>query len=155
MNKTSIQNGGRQILIHGLALVLTGLVWGFVVPMTPYPRLALVAHIQLTGNGLLFIVLAMLLLLLPNRVGTKSILVMLASAWLTWAMILSQVANAWWGTNQMLPIAAQQAGASGGEPWQELIVKLAHIAAGLGLLVAWTLLIVGFMKRPDDAVSRP
>jgi hydroxylaminobenzene mutase len=144
------RNGSRRVLLHGLMMVLVGLTWGFVVPMTPYPRLALVAHIQLTGNGLLFIVLAMLLQTVPNRVGTKSISVMLVSVWLTWAMLLSQAANAWWGTNQMLPIAAEQAGATGALPWQELVVKLAHIAAGLGLLVAWTLLVVGFVKAPDD-----
>jgi hydroxylaminobenzene mutase len=150
----TVQRATRQILLHGLAFVLVGLVWGFCVPMTPFPRLALVAHVQLTGNGLLFIVLAMLLLTLPNRVGTKSVWVMLVSVWLTWAMILSQVANAWWGTNEMLPIAAEQAGATGGQPWQELVVKLAHIAAGLGLLVAWSLLVVGFMKQPDDTISK-
>lgn len=149
----TLQSAPRQILLHGLAFVLVGLVWGFCVPMTPFPRLALVAHIQLTGNGLLFIVLAMLLLTVPNRVGTKSVRVMLLAAWLTWVMILSQVANAWWGTNQMLPIAAEQAGATGAEPWQELVVKLAHIAAGIGLLVAWTLLVVGFIRDPGDAAS--
>lgn len=147
----TIQTGSRQILLHGLMMVLAGLAWGFFVPMTPYPRLALVAHIQLTGNGLLFIVLAVLLLTLPHRVGTKSIRVMLVAVWLTWAMLLSQAANASWGTNQMLPIAAGQAGATGGEPWQELVVKLAHIAAGIGLLVAWTLLVVGFVKTPDGS----
>jgi hypothetical protein len=31
---------------------------------------------------------------------------------------------------------------------QELVVKLAHIAAGLGLAVAWALLVIGFWKRP-------
>ena len=148
-------SGSRQILFHGLTFVLVGLVWGFVVPATPYPRLALTAHIQLTGNGVLFIVLALLLLTLPNRVGPKSMLAICAAAWLTWAMLLSEMANAWWGTNQILPIAASQAGATGGEPWQELIVKLAHIAAGLGLVVAWTLLIIGFVQRPDDAASKP
>ncbi len=45
----------------------------------------------------------------------------------------------------MLPIAASQAGASGGKPWQELVVKLTHIGAALGLIVAWSLLIVGFV----------
>jgi hydroxylaminobenzene mutase len=149
----TFQTGSRQILLHGLMMVLAGLGWGFFVPMTPYPRLALVAHIQLTGNGVLFIVLALLLLTLPHRVGTKSINVMLVAVWLTWAMLLSQLANAWWGTNEMLPIAAEQAGATGGEPWQELVVKLAHIAAGIGLLVAWTLLVVGFVKTPDGSES--
>ena len=100
-------------------------------------------------------VLALLLLTLPHRVGTKSISVMLVAVWLTWAMLISQAANASWGTNQVLPIAAEQAGATGGEPWQEQVVKLAHVAAGIGLLVAWTLLVVGFLKTPDGAESKP
>jgi hydroxylaminobenzene mutase len=125
-------------------------VWGLVVPNTPYPRLALGAHIQFETNGLLFIVLATLLLALPHRVGRLSVRVMLLAAWLTWAMALSEVANAWWGTKQMLPIAAAQAGATGGAPWQELVVKLTHIGAGLSLMVAWSLLVVGFVKRAPD-----
>lgn len=146
----SIHSSSRQILIHGLMLVLVGLVWGLVVPNTPYPRLALGAHIQFETNGLLFIVLATLLLALPHRVGRLSVRVMLLAAWLTWSMALSEVANAWWGTNQMLPIAAAQAGATGGAPWQELVVKLTHIAAGLSLIVAWSLLVVGFVQRGPD-----
>lgn len=141
------QDYGRHILIHGLLLVMAGLLWGFVIPQTPYPRLALGAHIQFVTNGLLIIVMAVMLLNLPHQVGRKSAGVMLLSAWLTWPMALSEAANAWWGTNQMLPIAAEQAGASGGRPWQELVVKLTHLAAGLGLVVAWGLLITGFLKQ--------
>jgi hydroxylaminobenzene mutase len=100
----SVQSGGRQILIHGLALVLVGLMWGFVVPMTPYPRLALGAHIQFEMNGLLFIVLGILLLKLPHSVGRKSVWVMLLSVWGTWLMALSEIVNAWWGTNQTFAI---------------------------------------------------
>lgn len=37
----STQIRSRQILIHGLMLVMAGLLWGFVVPHTPYLRLAL------------------------------------------------------------------------------------------------------------------
>ncbi len=149
----SVGSGGRQILIHGIALVLAGLVWGLVVPATPYPRLALTAHIQFESNGVLFIVLASILLTLPHRVGPTSVRVMVLSAWLTWAMVLSEVANAWWGTNQILPIAASQAGATGGEPWQELIVKLTHVAGALGLIVAWTLLLAGFVRHTPDCAD--
>ena len=46
--------------------------------------------------------------------------------------------------------AAAQAGAVGGQAWQELIVKLTHIAAGLGLIVAWLLLVVGFLRQAPD-----
>jgi hydroxylaminobenzene mutase len=144
----SIQSGGRQLLIHGMTLVLAGLVWGLAVPNTPFPRLALGAHIQFVTNGMLFVVLATALLALPHGVGLRSVRVMVAAAWLTWGMALSEVANAWWGTTKMLPIAASQAGATGSGPAQELIVTVAHAAAGLGLIVAWALLIVGFLKRP-------
>jgi hypothetical protein len=145
----TIQGGSRQLLMHGMVLILVGLVWGLVVPGTPYPRLALGAHIQFVSNGMLFIVQATSLLALPNRVGLKSIWVMVLAAWLTWTMALSELANAWWGTLQPLSIAAGQAGATGGESWQELVLNVTHIGAGLGLIIAWALLIIGFLK--DDS----
>lgn len=146
-----IQERSRHILIHGLLLVMAGLLWGFVVPQTPYPRLALGAHIQFVTNGLLIIVMGALLLKFSHNVGSKSVLVMLLAAWLTWPMALSEAANAWWGTTQMLPITAGQAGAKGGAPWQEMVVKLTHITAGLGLVLAWGLLVAGFMRRSASA----
>jgi len=149
----SVQKGGRQILIHGMALVLVGLAWGIFVPLAPYPRLALGAHIQFETNGVLFLVLGILLLKLPHNVGRKSVRVMLFSAWATWFMAVSEAANAWWGTIQMLPIAASQAGATGGEPWQELVMKLTHLPAALALILSWTLLIVGFVKNSPITVS--
>jgi hydroxylaminobenzene mutase len=143
----SIKSGGRHILMQGMALVLAGLIWGIAVPTTPYPRLALGAHIQFVTNGILFLILAAVLLVLPHRVGPRSVLAMVIAVWLVWPMALSEAANAWWGTSQMLPIAASQAGASGGEPWQEILVKLTHIVGGFGLIVAWTLLVIGFVRR--------
>jgi len=147
----SIQDRSRHILVHGLVLVMVGLLWGFVVPHTPYPRLALGAHIQFVTNGLLIIVMAALLIKLPHNVGPKSAGVILVAAWLTWPMALSEAANAWWGTTQMLPIAAGQAGATGGVAWHELVVKLTHIVAGLGLVAAWGLLVAGFLNEPAAA----
>lgn len=144
----STQTASRQILIHGIVLVLAGLVWGIAVPATPYPRLALGAHIQFMVNGMLFTILAITLLALPHAIGPKSVRVMVASAWLTWLMALSEVANSWWGTTQTLAIAASQAGATGAQPWQELVVSVTHVAAGLGLVVAWGLLLVGFLQSP-------
>ena len=142
----TIQTGGRQIVIHGLALILAGLLWGFAPPSTPFPRLALGAHIQFEVNGLLFMAVGALLLAVPNGAGPKTLWAVVVSAWLTWLMVLSEVANSWWGTNELLPIAAKQAGATGAAPWQELIVKLGHIPAALGLILSFVLLIMAFMK---------
>ena len=145
--------GGKRILMHGMLLVLVGLVWGLAVPATPYPRLALGAHIQLVTNGMLLMVLATALLAVPTRVGSKSVMVMQLAAFLTWAMALSEVGNSWWGTKGMLPIAASEAGASGGASWQELVVTLAHLGAGFGLIAAWVLLVIGFLRGTARAAS--
>lgn len=147
------QSGSRQLVLHGLGLVLAGLVFGFVPPLTPYPRLALGAHIQFVTNGMLFLVLATVVLTVPNRSGPRTVRVMVVSAWLTWLMALSEAANAWWGANQMLPIAARQAGATGAAAWQETVVKLCHIPAALGLILSVTLLISGVVRHRSAAGS--
>ena len=146
----AIKSGGKQILIHGLALVLLGLLWGFAVPHTPLPLLALGAHIQSPLNEMLFMLMALLLLALLHNVGARPalVMVMVTAACLTWLMVRSEVANAWRETTEVLAIAAKQAGATGGALWQELIVKLTHIGAGIGLIVAWMLLIAGFVRKP-------
>ena len=72
---------------------------------------------------------------------------MVVATWLTWLMTLSEVANAWWGTNHTLPLAAGAAGAKGGAAWQELIVTLCHVAAALGLVFSLSVVIIGFARR--------
>ena len=51
----------------------------------------------------------------------------------------------------MLPIAASQAGATGGDSLQEMIVALAHIGAALGLIAGLLLLIIGFLRYAPAA----
>jgi hydroxylaminobenzene mutase len=111
----SIPSGGKQIALHGLALILAGLIW----------RSA------------------------PHRVGVTTVWVI--SVWLIWLMALSELANAWWGANQMLPVAAGQAGATGAAPWQELVVKLCHVPAAIGLIVSVLLLIIDVSKHREPA----
>ena len=88
---------------------------------------------------MLFVVLALVALQVPHRAGPKSVRVMVVSAWLTGFMALPEAANAWWGTNQMLPIAARQAGATG--------------AAALGLILSVSLLIIGIVNHRATAES--
>lgn len=149
----TVQQGGRQLLLHGIAFVIVGFVWGFVVHLAPYPRLALGAHLQFLANGALLMIQALMLLMLPHNVGPRSLWVMVLAAWLTWAMALSQAANAYWGTAQVLVLAASQAGVSGGSAWQEWAVLLASFASGGVLVPAWMLLLIGFVRRPTESKS--
>ncbi len=142
-----VQSGGRHILINGLVMILAGLVWGPIIAGTPYPRLAIGAHIQFELHGLLFILMAVLLLKLEHTVGAKSMLIMVVSVWLTWLMLVSELANSWWGTTQLLAIAGRQAGATGGAFWQESLMKVTHIGAAIVLIVGWAALTLGFVKR--------
>lgn len=46
--------------------MLADLVWGLVIPGTPFPRLTLGAPIQFVTNGLLLMALATAMLTLPG-----------------------------------------------------------------------------------------
>jgi (hydroxyamino)benzene mutase len=139
--------GQRQILIQGLALIFVGLVWGLATPVTPFPRLGLAAHVQFIENGMLLALQALILAAHPALLGGWSIRTVVIAAWTTWPMVLSEVANAWWGTARMLPIAAAQAGAGGGQAWQEITVMTAHVVAALAFIVAWGTLLLAVVRR--------
>ncbi len=44
------QRVSRVNLCQGAVFLFVGLIWGMVVLATPFPQLALGAHIQLTGS---------------------------------------------------------------------------------------------------------
>ena len=51
-NAASIQaRTGLGLVRSGVSLQLAGLLWGFAVGLTPFPRLALTAHIQMMVEG--------------------------------------------------------------------------------------------------------
>ena len=87
----------RTILLNGMCMILAGLLWGLAIPQTPFPRIALSAHIQYEVNGVLFIVLALILIAAKPGITRFSGMAMLTATWLTWPMLLAASANAWWG----------------------------------------------------------
>lgn len=138
----------RSNLRQGAVYVLVGLLWGMVIPAAPFPRLALVAHIQLTAHGVMFLVAGLVTSHLPIATGGLSSRILIAAPWLTWPVMLSEMANGWWGTTKMLPIAAAQAGASGAAVWQEGIVTAAHLLGALVLVAYWGVILVGLLRKP-------
>ncbi len=141
----------RSNLRQGAVYMMVGLVWGVVIPATPFPPLALTAHIQLTANGVMFLVAGLVILRLPVAEGGVSARILVAGPWLTWPVMLTEVANSWWGTRNMLPIAAGQAGATGAETWQEALVTVAHLVGALVLVVYWGVILFWLFRKPTGA----
>jgi hypothetical protein len=132
------------LALNGVLLMFTGLLVGAAIPLAPYPRLMLSAHnAGFTVSGMLSIVAALLL---------SSSLCSIpgwATTWVIWAHValwplsFSEVAGAFWGTKRAIPLAAAEAGAPGGTPWQEMVVIVCHIVPALLLMVAWAILVWG------------
>ena len=135
-----LSRASRSNLRQGAVYMLVGLVWGFVVPASLFPRLALGAHIQLTAHGVMFLVAGLVMLHFPFPKGGLTEKILIAGPWLTWPVMLTEMANGWWGASKTLPIAARQAGATGSQPWQENIIAITHLIGGIVLIVYWTVI---------------
>lgn len=147
-NMSELSPVSRSNLRQGAVYMLVGLVWGMVIPASPFPRLALGAHLQLTTHGVMFLVAGLVILHLPFAKGGVSAKILIAGPWLTWPVMLTEMANGWWGARKTLPIAAGQAGAVGAEPWQETIVTVAHLIGAVVLIVYWGVIVAGLFRRP-------
>jgi hydroxylaminobenzene mutase len=128
---------------------MVGLVWGMVVTAAPFPRLALTAHIELTAHGVMFLVAGLVISHLPLAANGMASRILVSAPWLTWLVMLSEMANGWWGTTKILPIAAAQAGASGAAEWQEGIVTAAHLIGAVVLIAYWGVILVGLFRKPS------
>jgi hydroxylaminobenzene mutase len=144
---TELSGVSRCNLRHGAIYMLVGLLWGLVIPASPFPRLALGAHIQLTAHGVMFLVAGLVVLHLPSANSGLSAKILTAGPWLTWPVMLTEMANGWWGATKTLPIAAAQAGATGAEAWQENLVTLTHVLGGLVLIAYWGVLVGKLLRK--------
>jgi (hydroxyamino)benzene mutase len=75
---------------------------------------------------------------------------LIAAPWLIWPVMLTEMANAWWGTRQMLPIAASQAGAPGAAAWQEGLVTATHGIGAIVLIVYWASILRLLLKTRSE-----
>lgn len=156
-----------SLLRHGSGLIGFGLLFGFAVPFTPYPRLGLTAHIQFAVEGTMVVAAGLLLNARPFNQGSitstgggeqqerphdSKRVVDCLGPWQRrvvywgvvgiWVTLLSEAANAWWGTQWVLKIAHEAAGLKGDGPaelWMERVVAVAHkpFAIVLAVVVSW------------------
>lgn len=136
----------RSNLRQGAIYMLVGLLWGMVIPASSFPRLALGAHIQLTAHGVMFLVAGLVMLHLRIAESGWSARILTAGPWLTWPVMLTEMANGWWGARKTLPIAAEQARALGAAPWQETIVTLTHLIGAVALVAYWGVMVAGLFR---------
>jgi (hydroxyamino)benzene mutase len=144
---SELSRASRSNLRQGAIYMLVGLVWGMVIPTALFPRLALGAHLQLTTHGVMFLVAGLVILHLPFSKGGMSAKILFAGPWLTWPVMLTEMANGWWGASKTLPLAAGQAGAIGAEPWQETVVTVAHLIGAVVLIVYWGVIVAGLFRN--------
>ncbi|KAK0623687.1 hypothetical protein B0T14DRAFT_545115 [Immersiella caudata] len=140
-----------SLLRHGAALIGFGLLFGCIVPLTPYPRLALTAHMQFAIEGTMVAAAGASLNSTPFRSSNKKVVDNLGRRGINvvyygivgiWVTLLSEAANAWWGTRWVLPIAHEAAGllGAGAGPakyWMEMVVAVAHYPLAVPLALVW------------------
>lgn len=135
------------LALNGAGLMLAGLFCGALIPASRYPRLMLSAHnAGFTVSGTLSMVAAFLLVTRLATVSPGAASVVIWAHVSLWALSLSEVAGAFWGTNKATPLAAAEAEAPGGAPWQERIVILCHAVPALLLMAAWIILVLGVWR---------
>ncbi len=143
---TVLSRVSRSNLRQGAFYMMVRLLWGLVVPASPFPRLALGAHIQLTAHGVMFLVAGLVISQLPIRDDGLPAKILVAGPWLTWLVMLTEMANGWWGTAKMLPIAANQAGATGAGGWQENAVTFSHLIGAIVLITYWAVILIEMFR---------
>lgn len=132
------------LALNGVLLMLAGLLAGAAIPFVPYPRLMLSAHnAGFTVSGMLSMIAGLLLGSSMCSLSKRAATVVIWAHVALWPLSLSEVAAAFWGTNKALPLAAAEAGATGGAPWQEAIVTICHAVPAVMLIAAWVFLVWG------------
>jgi hypothetical protein len=137
---------------NGALMIFVGLLLGVAIPAAPYPRLMLSVHTLFLEAGMLSIFAGVLLQVRFCILGRAAAAFVVFAHIFEWIVCLSQIAGAEWGTKKALPIAAGQAGAPGGEPWQENLVLICQVVPSVILLISWAVLVWGvFMARKSQA----
>ncbi|KAK9235623.1 hypothetical protein V1525DRAFT_409464 [Lipomyces kononenkoae] len=144
-----------SLLRSGVSLQLFGLIWGYTVALTPFPKLALTAHIQSMTQGSM--ILGVGLLLRQSNLLKLSPLELTITWWgfaLAWPAVIVQCFNAFWGTNRLLKITAASAGANGAKAWQEETVFLTLMLSGLVLIGSFTVILLALFREQKQSTKK-
>ncbi|KAJ3042397.1 hypothetical protein HDV00_007353 [Rhizophlyctis rosea] len=148
-----------SVMRHGMSLILAGLVWGFFIPQMPLPRLALTAHVQFLSEGALVLLVGLLLASKPFPHSDRKLASTFSSLQArivhlgciaVWPVILSEVANSWWGTKNALPMlyAAGVKEEWSAKEWQELVLVVTHFGGAPFMVGGMGIVLLALFKQP-------
>ncbi|KAL7947987.1 hypothetical protein V8C42DRAFT_271364 [Trichoderma barbatum] len=152
-----------SLIRHGGGLVGFGMLFGFLIPLVPYPRLGLTAHIQFGVQGCMVLVTGLVLqsnplgssrsqdgevpgqgVQLADRLSWWQEQVIYWGCATVWATLIAEAGNAWWGTKWTLPIAHQAAGLLSSHEaakWTEILVAATHFPLAVPLASVWPIIL--------------
>lgn len=138
----------RQLLWHGMALFLLGLLTGLIEQKFANLRMALAAHLEGVMNGTFLLALGAIWneVNLTSRPKAAAYWAMLGGTYGNWAVT---TLAAMLGTAALSPITAAGRGAPA---WQETVVTIGFVAVGLAIIAASALVLWGLRS---SAASLP
>jgi (hydroxyamino)benzene mutase len=137
----------RQLLWHGMALFLLGLLTGLVEQRFSNVRMALAAHLEGVMNGTFLLALGATWneVSLAPRLKAAAYAAVLAGTYGNWAMT---TLAAMLGTAALSPITAAEHNAPA---WQETIVTIGFVGIGLAIIAASILVLWGLRSSATSA----
>jgi hydroxylaminobenzene mutase len=135
----------RRLFLHGMVLVLGGLVIGMFVQSVTTPRLGLSAHTGTIMNGLLVVGAGALWprLALGERVEIVAYWLLVAGSYLSCVSLFMAGVL---GTSGATPIAGA---GHVGAPWQEALVTAGLSVGGAAVLFGCAAIVWGLAREPE------
>jgi len=131
----------QQLLISGTILFLLSLLIGFVVPALVNPRMGVSAHVAGLQGGIILWVLGLMWQRMALPIGAARAAQLLMSGGL-YAVFVSLLLAALWGTSRATPIAGAGHQATG---VREVVVTVVLAGGSLASLVAGVLVLWGLL----------
>ncbi len=135
----------KSLLIFGTALFLLGLLNGLVVPYFTNPRMGLSSHLAGVQNALVLMAFGLMWKHVQLSAVTLRICAFL-SIYSMYAIWISLVFAAMWGTSGATPIAGAGYVASG---TQELVVNIFLYSGSLAIIVATCQVLIGLCRKSE------
>jgi hypothetical protein len=95
---------GLALIKCGALQLTAGFIWGTLIPLPPYPRIALSAHLNIIQHGLLSIAAGLIARDGAAQLSDWQIQLVAWAHFGLWALDIIGAANSWWGTNKAFTI---------------------------------------------------